>query len=217
MPIYALNGTLIADGNALRGCCCNPYPPPPGDECAVVVIDLETSYQDIKPGSSTGSGSHASLAEVYSVVCPTALQASRNGSTWSEFTLSSSAVELYCRVAGCGNVRAVAYNKGNWMTLRIPYARGNAKTAVGFLRFVSTKVVAAGYTNTIKWSASIRYYSQGGGAVTPQTMTPDVSIEFTTGEVLTASGTDRTYTDFKTSSASGGQTLQDFDATVYFT
>lgn len=215
MPIYALNGILLADGASLRGCCCGSEPPT--GNCALVQVDLYVSRENIPSGSAAGGGSHSSLAEVRQGICSSNIISSRSGSTWSAFTAASSATSNSCSATGCGQVSATTYNSGSWMTLRIPFARGNVRTAVGFFRYADTKVVMTGYKVEIAWTCSVKFFAQNGGAPTPQTQKPNVQIVFTTGENLSTNGVDKTWDAFKVSTAYGGQTLQNFDATVYFT
>lgn len=64
MPIYSTNGTLLADGNALRGCCCGH------DACVCASIQVYYSYWmigdgDEDDGSTTPNITHYCTPEIY--------------------------------------------------------------------------------------------------------------------------------------------------------
>jgi len=208
MPIYAKNGALLADGAALRGCCC--------DECALVQLRLYVSLVtgDLSHASG-GSGSHGSSCYVFAPVCSCA--ATRSGATWSAFTAASAMTFDNCvSENGCGYVSADAQNQGDNMRLRIPYKKGTTRTEVGRFVFASSRTVLPGYTVSITWTLAIDYYSQSGGQPTARTKKPDISVVFSTGQTVNATGSNVSRA-VMTSSASGGQSLQNFTANVFFT
>lgn len=217
MPIYALSGILLASGAALRGCCCSE-PPPPAPECARVGVTLWAESWNIPSGSAAGTGSHASDAYLYDVVCGRTIWASRSAQTWSEFTNASGATQAQCSTEACGGAQATAYNAGSRMELSIPAARGasGVPRLAGAFEFDDTRIVQAGYTVWVKWSLAVTFRGIGGGALPAQL--PTVTVEFTRGVVATyTTATDRTWHEFFTDTRTGGMSLTDLTANVYLT
>ena len=217
MPIYALNGSLLSDGAALRGCCCSA--PPPATECALVAVRLWVSSYNIPSGSGMGSGSHSSKATILSLICGSEIFASRGAQTWADFYNAQNATTNQCYATYCNSAVASIWNGGGDMQLKIPYAAGNAQRQVGEFTFDDSRAIALGYTVWVKWSLSVRYFSSNGGAPTPQTLKPFVRIGFTRGHsvVYETNGVDRTWSDIITDTREYGQSLTDLTARVLFT
>jgi hypothetical protein len=217
MPIYSLNGTLLADGSALRGCCCSA--PPPASECALVIVRLWVSSYSIPSGSGMGSGSHSSKAEIFDSVCSSGVFASRGSQYWSDFYNAQNATSNSCYATGCDGATASVYNAGADLQASIPWARGAAQRRVAELTFDDSRAITLGFTVWVKWSLSVRFLSVGGGPPGPQTLVPFCRIGFTRGHagIYESNGVDRTWPDIITDTRTYGQTLTDLTAGILLT
>lgn len=218
MPIYARNGLLLADGAALRGCCCGE-PPPPAPECIRVTATLWASSWDIPSGSAAGTGYHESGAEIYGIVCPSPIIASRMAQTWSEFTAVASATSASCRTSACNGSLATVYNSGSRLEASVPATRshsGNPRLVAEFT-FDDSRIVQAGYTVKLDWSLSITFRDIGGGVPGPGATVPTAAVEFVRGhtQTYTAPGADRTWTNIIRDVRTGGQSFTDLTAYLY--
>lgn len=220
MPIYARNGTLLADGAALRGCCCGE-PPPPAPECVRVAVALWASSWSIPSGSSTGSGYHSSGVTLYDVVCgDKTIFASRSAELWSEFSNPALATTSSCATPACNRALAHVYNAGSSMEASIPCtASGSAyHRLAGQFDFDDTRTIAPGFEISVTWSLSVTFRALGGGAPAPGTPIPLVEVDFVQGHVATYSTrTDRTWSGFFVDTRPAGASLTDLTAYIYLT
>lgn len=204
MPLLVKNGKLLANGDgSLRGCCC--------DECSLVEVSIGISSYHAEPGSG-GSGTHIIDSELITIGSAHArIGSSTMGELWNE-----SDSEDCSPTPACGSERAYAICEYMSGKVKIPYKKASSEKQVAKGYFSSSKTNVGAVNNWAKWTLSISYYAQNGGAPTSNTKKPNVRVNIG-GTDYSTNGTNRSWTDFKQTTAAPGGTMGRFDWAIYFT